>query len=73
MAENGEPEQQQLDTDQDRYPTFRDVLHAILDDADFPDEPIERCEVTTLANGEATYRYWLSRAEEPEGGLLPPP
>jgi hypothetical protein len=61
-----------VDYDVDRYPTFRDVLRRVLDEVEAADSPIERLEVTTLASGEATYRYWLPRAEEPEGGYLPP-
>ena len=61
----------QVDTDVDRYPNIYDVLVKLQHDANLPNEPIERIEVTALASGECTYRYWLARAEEPEGGYWP--
>lgn len=65
-------EQEQLDTDQDRYRNFYEGLQAIIDAAEAPDTPIDRLEATFLANGEITYRWFEARAEEPEGGLIPP-
>jgi hypothetical protein len=60
-----------FDHDRDRYPTVDEVLDRIRDEADLPDGPIERFELTCLASGEATYRVWSARAEEPDGGYLP--
>jgi hypothetical protein len=62
-----------IDTDADRYPEFGQGMRRIIAEANIPDGPIERLEVTFLANGEATYRVWPARAEEPEGGWLPEP
>lgn len=56
--------------ERDRYPRLVDVLEGILNDDTIPDGPVERLELTALANGEATYRYWLPRAEESEGGAM---
>lgn len=56
----------------DRYPEFNQAMRRIIQEADIPDGPIERVEVTFLASGEATYRVWQARAEESEGGYLPP-
>lgn len=55
----------------DRYPNIYDLLAAIQESGNLPNVPLERLEVTALASGEAQYRYWLPRAEEPEGGYLP--
>jgi hypothetical protein len=62
-----------IDTDQDRYPKLRGVLQAILQDASLEDAEIERLELTSLADGSATYRYWTPRADEPDGGFLAAP
>jgi len=37
---------------------------------ELPNGPVERLEITTLASGEATYRVWEPRADEPIGGYL---
>lgn len=63
---------QAFDPDVDRHPSFVAGMRRILQEADVPDVPIERLEVAFLASGEATYRYWLPRADEPEGGYLGP-
>jgi hypothetical protein len=57
-------------TDVDRYPDWADALRRIVAEADLPEGPIERLEVTTLANGDITCRIWPARAEEPEGIVL---
>jgi hypothetical protein len=62
----------QVDTDTDRYPDLKGVVASILDDPNLPQGPVERLEVTCLASGEATYRVWAARAEDPEGGYIPP-
>jgi hypothetical protein len=56
---------------EDRYPKLTRVLQRIAGEADLPTGAIERLEVTCLANGDATYRVWPARAEEPVGGFLP--
>jgi hypothetical protein len=60
-----------VDTDQDRYPTLGRVLSLISEDIDFEGVRVQRVEITCLANGDATYRWWRPRAEEPEGGFFP--
>jgi hypothetical protein len=62
-----------IDPNVDRYPDLDRVIRHIEDDLDLPDGPIERLELTFLASGEATYRVWAARAEDPEGGYIPPP
>jgi hypothetical protein len=57
-----------FDADQDRYPTLTEVLSRILDDSDLVALSVERVEVSLHASGEATYRVWEPRAEEPLGG-----
>lgn len=58
--------------DQDRYPELATVLRFIEEDLDLPTGPVEKIEITALASGEATYRVWPARAEEPIGGYLSP-
>ena len=62
----------EFDHNVDRYPNFDKAMRRIMRDAELPSGPIERLEVTFLASGEATYRVWAARAEEPDGGYLPP-
>lgn len=59
------------EANQDRYPTFGEVVRRIIGVEGIEDVPVERVEVTALASGEATYRVWMPRAEEAEGGYLP--
>jgi len=63
---NGQP----VDPNTDRYPNIYDVLAAVAADIETEDPHVERIEVTCLANGESTYRFWLPRAEESEGNVL---
>lgn len=58
--------------DADRYPTFNQALRRIQTETEIPDGPVERLELHCHASGEVTYRVWGPRAEEPEGGYLPP-
>jgi len=58
------------DVTKDRYPSARAAFSRILEQGGLPDGPVERVEMTALANGEVTYRYWTVNAEEPEGGVL---
>lgn len=62
----------EIDTDQDRFPVLRHVLHRILEDTRFAEQQVERIEVNLHATGEANYRLWPPRAEEPEIGYYPP-
>ena len=61
-----------IDHNEDRYPDFMDAVNGMIENVDIPDGPIERLELTFLASGEATYRVWPARAEEPIGGYIPP-
>ena len=72
MADTREMLPSDFDPDADRYPSLDRVIQALKDDVDIPDGPVERVEMTFLASGEATYRVWTARAEEPAGGYLPP-
>lgn len=73
MAAKDTKAPKQLDFNVDRYPTFTQLIARIQSEAEIPDVAVERLEITCLASGDATYRYWTARAEEPEGGYLPPP
>jgi hypothetical protein len=57
--------------DEDRYPTPKAAFAAIADELDDFEGPVERIEVWFLAGGDATYRVYPARAEEPLGGYLP--
>jgi hypothetical protein len=59
-----------VDTDSDRYPDIADVLAAMQEDEEIQQGPVERIEVSCLANGDATYRVWAPRAEEAVGGFI---
>lgn len=58
--------------DQDHHMTFTRALRRILQEAPIENESIERLEVFIHASGDLTYRYWFPRAEDSEGGWLPP-
>ncbi|HYJ00563.1 MAG TPA: hypothetical protein VEX36_12910, partial [Thermoleophilaceae bacterium] len=45
------------------------VISRVLDEDSFPDGDVERVEITCLPNGEATYRVWPARADEPIEGF----
>lgn len=60
-----------FDPDQDRYLTLGEALKAIQGSIENVNEPVERVEVTALANGEANCRWWTPRAEEPEAVFIP--
>jgi hypothetical protein len=57
---------------EDRYQDVADVVTRVLSEEEFPTGPIERFEVTCTASGEATYRVWEARAEEPFSGVYTP-
>jgi hypothetical protein len=71
-AEKTTAEASTLDTEQDRYPEIRQALRRILESAEVGTGQVERLEVFFHASGDATYRYWAPRAEESEGGYIPP-
>lgn len=71
ITESQPANQPQIDTEQDRYPTFDEVLRKLLDEPTLPTGPIERLEVTTQANGDASCRVWAARAEEFEMVFYP--
>lgn len=60
-----------VDTDQDRFPVLTEVLSRILEDSPLANESVERIEINLLASGEATYRVWAPRADEPDSGYYP--
>lgn len=66
----GEGQLEAFDHNADRYPAISEVLKRVVVAEDFPNGDIERLEVTCLANGEATWRVWTARAEEPVGGVF---
>jgi hypothetical protein len=59
-----------VDTDVDRYPRFSETLSRILEDEDISQMQVERIEINLFASGDATYRVWAPKAEDPEGGYL---
>jgi hypothetical protein len=61
-----------FDHNVDRYPEFGPAMRRIVQEAELPAGPVERIEVTFLADGSATYRVWAARAEEADGGYIPP-
>jgi hypothetical protein len=63
----------EVNTDEDRYLTLREVCDKIVQEADRFGERVERVEINVFANGDATFRVWPPRAEEPDGGYLPGP
>jgi hypothetical protein len=66
VTENAE----EFDAEADHYPPLIDVIRAVVESENIPPDPVERFEVTLLANGQATYRVWPARAEEYEGGVF---
>jgi hypothetical protein len=71
MTEQGSQQTANTDTDADRYPTLERTLSRLLHEKVLEGITIERLELTALANGEANYRFWTPRAEDPDGGHLP--
>jgi hypothetical protein len=56
----------------DRYPKIQEALSVLQRGGTLPDVPIERIELTCLANGEYNLRWWEARAEEPDFVNVPP-
>lgn len=59
-----------VDHNVDRFPPLDKVLAAIRENPDMPEGEVERIEINCLASGDATYRVWAPRAEEPVGGYI---
>lgn len=71
MAKESAKADRQVDTDSDRYPPLSKVFRKILESDELPEGGIERVEVFCLAGGDATYRIYPPRAEEPIVGYFP--
>ena len=63
----------QWDPDADHYQEITNVIARVLDEEDFPEGEVERVEVTCLPNGEATWRVWPARADQPLEGFYTNP
>jgi hypothetical protein len=55
--------------DQGNYLSPRKVLHAIVEEEDFPKGDVQRIEVAFQASGEVAWRVWAVGAEFPVGGV----
>jgi hypothetical protein len=71
LAKDSGKQAKEIDPNTDRYPALTTVIDQAFAGEDFPDGDVERFEVTLLASGEATWRVWAVRAEEPVGGYIP--
>jgi hypothetical protein len=56
-------------TGEERFADPQAVIQAALNDPDWPEDDIERFEMTFLPTGKATWRVWARWAEEPVGGV----
>jgi hypothetical protein len=63
-------EEDELQERPDRYPDLHNVIDAVVHQDDFPQEQVDRIEIRLHASGVATWRAWLSREEEPVGGMI---
>ena len=54
---------------EDRYPDIRSVVQEVLNAEDFPEGDVDRIEINCLGTGQATWRVWAARADEPVGGV----
>jgi hypothetical protein len=61
--------QQVLDTDSDRYPTVKQALRLLQEDANCPNYQTDLIELRPQANGEVAWRVRPARSEEPDVGL----
>jgi cellulase/cellobiase CelA1 len=64
------PDETEQDEFGDRYPDPLSVIERVVHEDDFPSGDVERIEITMVASGEATWRVWAARAEEPVGGVI---
>lgn len=71
LAKTDKASPEKFDPDQDHYPDATRLLLGLVEGGYLPNGPVERLEVMSQASGEATFRYWTPRADEPEGGYLP--
>lgn len=69
MPKTSSPNGQKVDPETDRYPTFDQAIKAVKEHDDFPDGPVERVEIVCHASGEASWRIYTPRAEEPRIGF----
>lgn len=74
MSESDERLATPADTEQpgDNYPDLMETLHLLPEQEDFPTGQVERVEVYLRASGDATWRVWTPRADEPIGGYISP-
>jgi hypothetical protein len=70
VTDNGTTQQVEgsVDHNVDRYPTLMQVCSRILDESELLESQVERVEINLFASGDATYRVFAPRSEEPEGG-----
>ena len=67
-AQAGPPD---FDPNEDRYPDITHVFAEIEAREELKKTPIDRVMVHAFASGEATYKVWPARAEEPVEGYIP--
>lgn len=72
MARDKGSEQSTATHELDKYRDLRQVVTAMLDDAEIPKEGVDRVEIECLPGGDAVYRVWGARADDFIGGYLPP-
>jgi len=63
-------EHQSFNPDEDRHPRLDKVLGRMHAHLGATDVVIERLEIFANASGDASFRYWPPRSEEPEIGYL---
>lgn len=61
---------QGFNPDEDRHPRLDKVMARITATLGATDVVIERLEIFANASGDASFRYWPPRSEEPEVGYL---
>lgn len=65
--------QSTFDHNEDRYPDAFEILSRVQDEVDLPKGGVDRIEVECLPSGEAVWRVWAARAEDPESGYFAAP
>jgi hypothetical protein len=60
----------EADHNEDRFPTLTRVLQALPNQEDFPEGQVQRVQIELHASGDATYRVWEPRADEPASGYI---
>lgn len=71
MAQKGKEDQAVKNADADRYPSMEKVIAKVFEDPEYPKGDVDRIEVYAQASGEASYRVYPARSEEPVIGYLP--